>query len=111
MTTSTRQALHDDLGTIESRDTRRLEIGMIVRTVALMLGLHRDLHDTKRCVEKNPELVSAQASAPQDSELRSRRIFEESARHPAGESERPADRASEQGFLVCWAVAVSKSLH
>jgi PAS domain S-box-containing protein len=77
MTTSERSQLHDDLGTIESRDTSRLEIGIIVRTVAIILVV-TVIVMMRSNVRKNEELAMAQSTALRESELRSRRIFEES---------------------------------
>ena len=77
MTTSERSQLHDDLGTIKSRDTSKLEIGIIVRTVAIILVV-TVIVMMRSNVRKNEELAMAQSTALRESELRSRRIFEES---------------------------------
>jgi PAS domain S-box-containing protein len=77
MLTSERRQLHDDLGTIESRDTTRLAIGMIVRTVAIVLVITAIVM-MRSSVRKNEDLATAQSDALRESELRSRRIFEES---------------------------------
>jgi PAS domain S-box-containing protein len=77
MTTATRQQLHDDLAAIETRDTSRLVIGMIIRTAAIVL-VFAVIITMRSDVRKNEELATAHSSALQESELRSRRIFEES---------------------------------
>ena len=77
VTTSERSLLHDDLGAIESRDTTRLAIGMIVRSVAIVLVI-TVIVMMRSDVRKNEEYATAQSSALRESELRSRRIFEES---------------------------------
>jgi PAS domain S-box-containing protein len=77
MMTSERRQLHDDLGTIESRDTTRLTIGMVVRTIAIVLVI-AVIFMMRSNVQKNEDLASAQSSALRESELRSRHIFEES---------------------------------
>ena len=65
--TSERRQLHDDLGTIESRDTTRLAIGMIIRTVAIVLVV-TVIFMMRSHVRKNEDLATAQSSALRESE-------------------------------------------
>ena len=69
--------LHDDIGAIESQDTSSLEVGMIVRTLAIVLVVTA-IFMMRNNVRKNEELATAQSTALRESELRSRHIFEES---------------------------------
>jgi PAS domain S-box-containing protein len=77
MMTSEQRQLHDDLGTIESRDTSRLEIGVIVRTIAIVFVV-AVIVMMRSNVRKKEELATAQSLALHESEIRSRHIFEES---------------------------------
>jgi PAS domain S-box-containing protein len=77
MMTNEQRKLRDDLGMIESRDTTSLAIGMVVRTVAIMLVI-TVIFMMRSNVRKKADLATAQSSALRESELRSRHIFEES---------------------------------
>jgi PAS domain S-box-containing protein len=77
MMTSEQRQMHVDLGTIDARDTSRLAIGMIIRTIAIVLVI-TVIVMMRDNVRKNEDRATAQSSALRESELRSRHIFEES---------------------------------